>query len=348
MRELASKGVLHAPRSRGDVERVTSNLGFRDQNELFLSMKGLLKAAAPYMGVGLEERNGELSASIGGGMPFPVRTLDDFFSLLLPQSTCEQPPCVMIALGDSEDSLVLVEAKARIRGALVHSEPLMVSLKDGKVYRGASLLRKVSEIMPSLLGLAEEAVPEPPLYIHAKVVGQVKSASALSEAHSPLEAYRNRLKEFRDDDKWARLSEVEVDVKPQLLIKVVQKASAPEPSEEVKLEAEGKAIEYAMDFERKQGRIPINVSATEHYDIKSIDPSSGEVLYIEVKGHMGPVASAELTGPEAEFARKMGKAHWLYIVYDISSTPKMLRFRDPINSLAWRVIEKVERRYVWP
>jgi hypothetical protein len=346
MRELESKGVLHAPRSRGDVERVTSDVGFRDQNELFSSLECLLKVVAPYIGVELEERNGELLASIGDGMPFPVRTLDDFFSLLLPQSTCEQSRCVMIALGDSDDSLMLVEAKARIRGVLIYSEPLMVSLKDGTVYRGASLLRKVSEIVPSLLGLAEEAVPELPLYIHAKVASQLKSA--LSEAYSPLEAYRNRLEELRSGDRWARLSEVEVDVEPQLFIKIIPKASASEPSEEVKREAENKAIEYAIDFERKQGRIPINVSATEHYDIKSISKSSDEVLYIEVKGHMGPVASAELTGPEAKFAKEMGKAYWLYIVYDLSSAPKMLRFRDPMNSLAWRVIEKVERRYVWP
>ncbi len=40
----------------------------------------------------------------------------------------------------------------------------------------------------------------------------------------------------------------------------------------------------------------------EHYDIRSVNPSTGEVRLIEVKGHKGLEIYAELTEDEAELA----------------------------------------------
>lgn len=349
MRELASKGVLYAPKTRGDVERTLSAFGFKDQSELMRSFKGLLKAAAPYLGIRLQERGGELTASVGGGMPFQVRTLDEILSLLLCKED-QLEPGVLVALGDGEEHFAIAEAKVMVKGALIHSEPVAVSLEKGTIYRGAALLRKVSEITSNLMGCAEGAQPDIPLNLRASIVNELKRA--VREAYSPLEAYRSRLERggFRNADSWASLADVEVKVDLKAAVKVVPKVpeGRKEPPEEVKLDVERMAMEYVMNHERQHGRVPIDVSEAEHYDVKSINPATGEVRYIEVKGHAGPIAGAELTDPEAEFARKMGRDHWLYIVYNVASKPEMLVFRDPMNSLAWRVVEKVDRRWVWP
>ncbi|MEM1509908.1 MAG: DUF3883 domain-containing protein, partial [Thermofilaceae archaeon] len=100
--------------------------------------------------------------------------------------------------------------------------------------------------------------------------------------------------------------------------------------------------------------IPEILPESEHYDVKSIDPRSGEIRKIEVKGHAGPEIYAELTSAEAELARREGDNYWLYIVYDImSGSPKLLRFRNPLETMNWREIEKVEKKIekrviLWP
>ncbi|MGC9106776.1 MAG: protein NO VEIN domain-containing protein [Infirmifilum sp.] len=85
------------------------------------------------------------------------------------------------------------------------------------------------------------------------------------------------------------------------------------------------AMRAAMEYERKCGRIPEDVSMREHYDILSRDPRNGEVRYIEVKGRSGFDPEVELTEEEFKLAGKLGKRYWLYIVYGIGSgSPRIL------------------------
>jgi len=108
-------------------------------------------------------------------------------------------------------------------------------------------------------------------------------------------------------------------------------------------EIEKKAMEYAMEFERKNHRIPEDVSKIEHYDIKSIDPNTGEIRFIEVKGKWYSDITIELTETEYEYAKKLSNNYWLYIVYGFSTgSPKLLAIRDPVNRAKWD-IRKVKR-----
>jgi len=49
-------------------------------------------------------------------------------------------------------------------------------------------------------------------------------------------------------------------------------------------------------------------------------------------------------------AEREGENYWLYIVYDVQGgTPKILRFRNPLKTMNWKVIERIERRVIlWP
>jgi hypothetical protein len=97
--------------------------------------------------------------------------------------------------------------------------------------------------------------------------------------------------------------------------------------------------------ERKQGRIVENVSIEEHYDLRSTDPSTGDVRIIEVKGHSGPEVFGDLSEKEFELAEKEGSRYWLYIVFKVlSDSPEYIAFQDPLKTMNWEVFEVVERR----
>ncbi|MEM2122812.1 MAG: DUF3883 domain-containing protein [Candidatus Bathyarchaeia archaeon] len=42
-----------------------------------------------------------------------------------------------------------------------------------------------------------------------------------------------------------------------------------------------------IEVEKAEGRLPILMPETEHYDVKSVNTSTGEIRMIEVKGHKG-------------------------------------------------------------
>ncbi|MEM2936566.1 MAG: DUF3883 domain-containing protein, partial [Candidatus Bathyarchaeia archaeon] len=122
--------------------------------------------------------------------------------------------------------------------------------------------------------------------------------------------------------------------------------------EELKKEVEEEAVKIAESLERAEGRIPNRVPESEHYDLRSVNPSTREMRIIEVKGHRGLEVYGELSEPEASLAERMGDAYWLYIVYGIGiGKPRLLRFRDPLRTMNWKVFERVEKRkryFVWP
>ena len=109
-------------------------------------------------------------------------------------------------------------------------------------------------------------------------------------------------------------------------------------------EVEEAAMRLAMEYEKRSGRIPEDVSMREHFDILSRDPSTGEVRFIEVKGKSGLNIEIELTETEFNVAREKGDKYWLYIVYGIGAgKPRLLAVRDPVNNMKWREVSV--RRY---
>jgi len=96
-----------------------------------------------------------------------------------------------------------------------------------------------------------------------------------------------------------------------------------EPPEDIKRKVEEIAVEIVMKVEREEGRIPRRMPEYMPYDIESIDPNTGEIRIIEVKGHSSTQVHAELTENEYKVAEREKDRYWLYIVYDIKTrTPK--------------------------
>ncbi len=90
------------------------------------------------------------------------------------------------------------------------------------------------------------------------------------------------------------------------------------------------AMRVAMDYERAQGRVPVDVSKTGvGYDIRSEGPG-GEVRYIEAKGRAA-TADVTLYYTEWQTANRMGEEFFIYYVTDPLEAPKLWIVQDPVG-----------------
>ncbi|MBZ4681885.1 DUF3883 domain-containing protein [Thermodesulfobacterium sp.] len=131
--------------------------------------------------------------------------------------------------------------------------------------------------------------------------------------------------------------EIEADIhlhftEPKILgvIRVVpQKLEADMVSDE---EIEKIGMDVVMEFERKNGRIPEDVSSQNlGYDIRSYD-EKGNYRYIEVKARAKEGAIA-LTPNEWLMAQRLKDEYWIYIVTDAASNPRLYLIQNPTEKI---------------
>ena len=78
---------------------------------------------------------------------------------------------------------------------------------------------------------------------------------------------------------------------------------------------EATAMRVVMDHERAQGRHVDDVSAKNlGYDVTSLDPQSGDLRLIEVKGLAAAAGTVLLTPNERRVAEDRPDCYWLYVV----------------------------------
>ncbi len=163
------------------------------------------------------------------------------------------------------------------------------------------------------------------------------------------EAYERALRELKASLK----RESELTLSTPRFLGAVRVVPAPKPvletpPEEMRSSAEIERLgmEVTMRHEREHGRRPEDVSAQNlGFDVRSTDPQSGAVRYIEVKARagVGPVA---LTQNEWFKAQRFGEEYYLYVVLNAATRPELYIVRDPARVLT--PTEKVEVRYLLP
>ena len=101
------------------------------------------------------------------------------------------------------------------------------------------------------------------------------------------------------------------------------------------------AMDAAMDYERKQGWEPEDVSAQDRgFDMLSRHPATGGTRFIEVKGR-AEEGSIVLTPNEHTTALRLGKEYWLYVVFHCATKPQLIRISDPAQ-MDWQPVVKIE------
>ncbi|WP_206516531.1 helicase-related protein [Thermotoga sp. 38H-to] len=103
-------------------------------------------------------------------------------------------------------------------------------------------------------------------------------------------------------------------------------------------EIEKIGMKIAMEYEKRHGREPEDVSAENlGFDIRS--KGKGEVRYIEVKARAG-VGDVALTPNEWLKAKRFKDQYYLYIVVNAATNPELYIVQNPVENL--KVQEKVE------
>jgi len=101
--------------------------------------------------------------------------------------------------------------------------------------------------------------------------------------------------------------------------------------EEAKRTVEQAGMAFVLDYERQQGRDPLDVSREYRgYDILSA--GERETRYIEVKA-FATTGAVELTPHEWQIARRLQDAYWLYVVENVLTEPRLYTIQNPAGSL---------------
>lgn len=97
-------------------------------------------------------------------------------------------------------------------------------------------------------------------------------------------------------------------------------------------EIERIGMEVSMEYERKQGRKPEDVSAENlGFDIRSTD-KDGNKRYIEVKARSS-VGDISITQNEWFKASRFGSDYYLYVVFNASSNPQLYVVENPVENI---------------
>jgi len=103
-------------------------------------------------------------------------------------------------------------------------------------------------------------------------------------------------------------------------------------------------MDYVMNYERAHERQPEDISKNHDgsgFDIRSIDPLSGEIRRIEVKARAGEGEFVELTPNEWLQAHRHGASYWLYVVWNCADQPHLITIQNPAQVLANVIQEQV-------
>lgn len=146
----------------------------------------------------------------------------------------------------------------------------------------------------------------------------------LREEEKRLEYYKEKKEELIDEINKEKTLKISM---PRLLGIIHVRADP--TGEDPNIEKIG--MELSMEYERKQGRNPQDVSDQNlGYDIKST--SNNETRYIEVKGRKNET-NIQLTKNEWTKAKILQDKYWLYIIYNATTNPKLIKIQNPAKKL---------------
>lgn len=113
-------------------------------------------------------------------------------------------------------------------------------------------------------------------------------------------------------------------------------------------ETEMTAMRVAVEHEENRGCVVNDVHKMNvGYDITSVDPRSGELRLIEIKGLARPGGGTVLLTPnERRVAQDRRDCYWLYVVTNCADEPELQTpIRDPAR-LPWHEVRKVQHYYM--
>jgi superfamily II DNA or RNA helicase len=301
---------------------------------------------------------------VGGNINIIANDIHDYYSgiisLLSQIADKAKPHCILsYAQLDNIRELHLFKIILFYRNTPTYSETLGVAVKSDstkELVRGKELLEILNTVLdPGKLVSTVDECHIPDEFMHNLKLRTSKEvlSTVINEVTKEIRRYMKDLErlEFSSlHEMWEPrdlgIYSDQSEYIGTIVLTTPSETIGPAPTPIHTKEVDEIAMKIALEYERKSGRVPTDVSMFEHYDIRSEDPSTGETRYIEVKGRSGLDLEIQLTEPEFRVAMEKKDNYWLYIVYDIASkNPQILTIRDPVNNMRWEEISVKRYRF---
>ena len=111
-------------------------------------------------------------------------------------------------------------------------------------------------------------------------------------------------------------------------------------------ETEMTAMRFVTAHEEARGRRVEDVHLQDlGYDVTSIDPQSGDLRLIEIKGLAAVAGTILLTPNERRVAEDRPDCYWLYVVTNCTDKPQLQTIENPAR-LGWHEVRKVQHYWL--
>ncbi len=231
----------------------------------------------------------------------------------------------------------------------LHEQVLGPLLEETRTERVAEVERVADYVQRSLtelLNQADDEIGRAALEVEAGRRGAEGRLKRAELRHDELSARRARRLEELKRQRSLTLQGVE-RITSVLVLPHPERGAAdvrrhrPDPATEMT------AMRVVMEHEEGEGRRVEDVSAKNlGYDVTSLDPNSGDLRLIEVKGLAARSGTILLTPNERRVAEDRPDCYWLYVVTDCATNPVL---RDPVPNPAqepWVEVRKVQHYYL--
>ncbi|MGH9908623.1 MAG: protein NO VEIN domain-containing protein, partial [Pyrinomonadaceae bacterium] len=258
-----------------------------------------------------------------------------------------------VLLGDlvpakSADAMAPVADTLEIEGWLHANalDPFLSEIRDDRAQEVDRISTHVELSLTELLQKADEEIGRAFQEKERNVQGAEGRLAQAESRHEELHVRRERRRQELKRQRAVSLQGVE---------RITSVAVLPHPereSPEVRrlrpdFETEATAMRVVMEYECAQGRAPTDVHEKNlGYDITSLDPNSGELRLIEVKGIGAATGRILLTPNERRVAEDRRDCYWLYVVTHCDTSPKLEGpIKDPAR-IPWHEVVKVQHYWL--
>jgi superfamily II DNA or RNA helicase len=228
--------------------------------------------------------------------------------------------------------------------AWLHEHALRAFLDEVRGERLAEVDRIAEHVelsLTELLQKADEEIGRAAAEIEKNAQGAEGRMAQAETRHTELLARRDRRRQELQRERSLTLQAVERLT--SILILPHPERSAPEVQRlRSNPVTEATAMRVVREYEEARGCRVCDVSEMNlGYDLISLDPRSGELRLIEVKGIGDTEGSVLLTPNERRMAEDRRDCYWLYVVTHCNTTPRLREpIRDPAR-LEWTEVKKV-------
>lgn len=224
--------------------------------------------------------------------------------------------------------------------------PFLQEVRSERLSEVERIATHVELSLTELLQKADEEIGRAATEVEQKVQGAAGRLAQAETRHGELLARREKRRQELERERSLSLQAVErfssvvILPHPERETPEIRRLRPDAETEEV-------AMGVVMEHERARGCQVYDVHEKNlGYDITSLDPGSGELRLIEVKGIGGTSGTVLLTPNERRVAEDRPDCFWLYVVTSCKSTPQLQApIKDPAR-LKWHEVIKVSHYYL--